>query len=80
MNIFQTLKKRFVSETPKMARYVRNMAACISGCSLAVMTALLAAQSAIPEWFNALYPYFIGIPAAIAFASQFFRQDNNSNG
>lgn len=71
MNIITKLWINFKADTPKIARRVRNIAAGISGCALAVMTALLAAQSQIPDWFNKIYPYMIGIPAAIAFISQF---------
>lgn len=71
MNIITKLWINFKADTPKIARRVRNIAAGISGCALAVMTALLAAQSQIPDWFSKIYPYMIGIPAAIAFISQF---------
>lgn len=77
MNTIKNLWQRFQSGTPKIARRVRNISAFVSGMALAVMTALLAAQSSIPEWFNKAYPYLIGIPAAIAFISQF--QSNNNN-
>ena len=65
------LVRRFQSDTPKIDRRIRNVASFISGGALAVMTALLSAQATIPEWFNAIYPYLIGIPAAIAFICQF---------
>ncbi len=71
MKIINKLLSKFKADTPKIAKRVRNIAAGISGCALAIMTALLAAQSNIPEWFNKIYPYLIGIPAAIAFISQF---------
>lgn len=71
MEILNKLLSKFKADTPKIARWVRNIAAGISGCALAIMTALLAAQSNVPEWFNKIYPYLIGIPAAIAFISQF---------
>lgn len=70
-SFFRRLSERFQADTPKMASRIRNVSAFISGVALAVMTALLAAQSSIPEWFNNVYPYLIGIPAAIAFACQF---------
>ena len=69
--MIKKLWKNFKADTPRIARRVRNVAACISGCALAVMTALLAAQSQIPDWFGNIYPYLIGVPAAIAFVSQF---------
>lgn len=69
--MFNKLISKFKADTPKIAKRVRNIAAGISGCALAIMTALLAAQSNVPEWFNKIYPYLIGIPAAIAFVSQF---------
>lgn len=75
MRIINKLWTNFIADTPKIAKVVRNIAACISGCALAVMTALLSAQSDIPEWFNKIYPYLIGIPAAIAFISQFYKKD-----
>lgn len=71
MKIYDKLYKRFIADTPKIAKWIRNTSATISGCALAVMTALLAAQSSIPEWFNKIYPYLIGIPAIVAFISQF---------
>lgn len=75
MWIIEKLWQRFQSDTPKIAKRVRNVSAFVSGCALAVMTALLAAQSSIPEWFNRVYPYLIGAPAAIAFISQFSSKD-----
>lgn len=71
MNMIQKLWRKFKADTPKIAKRVRNIAAGLSGCALAVMTALLAAQSDIPNWFNKIYPYLIGVPAAVAFISQF---------
>ncbi len=71
MNMIQKLWCKFKADTPKIAKRVRNIAAGLSGCALAVMTALLAAQSDIPNWFNKIYPYLIGVPAAVAFISQF---------
>ena len=65
------LSRRFQTDTPKIARRVRNVAAFVSGLSVAVMTALITAQASIPEWFNRIYPYCIGFPAAVAFACQF---------
>lgn len=66
-----TLSRRFQADTPKVARWVRNIAAFVSGLAMAVMTALITAQAVIPEWFNSIYPYLIGLPAAVAFACQF---------
>lgn len=74
--IIKRLWASFKADTPKIAKRVRNIAAGISGCALAIMTALLAAQSPIPDWFNNIYPYLIGIPAAIAFISQFSSKEN----
>lgn len=65
------LSRRFQADTPKIARRVRNVAAFVSGLSMAVMTALITAQASIPDWFNRIYPYCIGLPAAVAFACQF---------
>lgn len=67
----EQLWTRFQADTPKIAKRVRNVCAFVSGLALAVMTALLAAQSQIPGWFNDIYPYCIGVPAAIAFLCQF---------
>ena len=68
--------ENFKADTPKVAKLVRNIAAFVSGCSLAIMTSLVAAQSTIPAWFEKAYPYMIGIPAAIAFISQFSSKKN----
>lgn len=65
------LSRRFQADTPKIAKRVRNVAAFVSGLSMAVMTALITAQASIPDWFNRIYPYCIGLPAAVAFACQF---------
>lgn len=75
-SIIIKLIRDFKSDTPKIAKRVRNFAACVSGCAIAVMTTLLTAQSQIPDWFTNIYPYLIGIPAAIAFVSQFSNKDN----
>lgn len=69
--MIKNLINKFKAETPKFAKCIRNTAMAISGCALAIMTALVAAQSRIPDWWGTVYPYLVGIPAAIAFFSQF---------
>lgn len=76
MNVITILWLKFKADTPLIARRVRNISAGISGCAIAVMTALLTAQSPIPDWFSNIYPYLIGVPAVIAFISQFSSKDN----
>lgn len=75
MNIIDKLWANFKADTPKIAKRVRNISAGVSGCALAIMTTLITAQSQIPNWFSNTYPYLIGIPAAIAFISQFYKKD-----
>lgn len=65
------LKKRWQAETPRLYRRVRNLSMGISGCAVAINAAVMAARARVPEWFCTIYPYLVGVPAAIAFVLQF---------
>ncbi len=71
MKIVEKLKAKWKAETPAISKWIINASVSISGCSVAVMMALIAAQSRIPGWLDSAYPYLVGLPAAIAFVSKF---------
>ena len=68
------LKKRWQAETPRLYRRIRNLSMGISGCAVAINAALMAAGARVPEWICTVYPYLVGVPAAIAFVLQFGEQ------
>ena len=58
----------------QMPTFFRNVCACsslISGAAIAINTAMTAAGAEIPQWWAAAFPYFVGVPAGIAFCSKF---------
>jgi hypothetical protein len=71
MKIVEKLKAKWTAETPVISKWIINASVSVSGCSVALMGALIAASSRIPQWFDGAYPYLVGIPAVIAFVSKF---------
>lgn len=69
--IIETLKRKWNAETPKFYKWVRNVSATISGCAIAIKTAMDGAGCTMSDTWTKIYAYVISITAAIAFLSQF---------
>lgn len=66
-NIFIEIKRRWNAETPKLAKWIRNIAGTSSAGVLVVNGALTQSGVNVPPWFSNNLWWFIAIPAAITF-------------
>ena len=73
-SFWQVLSHRWKNTMPKFFRIVFWVCALVSGTALAVNTAIISAGGIPHEWWSDLYPYFIGIPAGMAFVCKFTQQ------
>ena len=68
------LCQRWTNAMPRFFRVVFWVCSLVSGTALAVNTAIVAGGGTTHEWWNDLYPYFLGIPAGAAFVCKFTQQ------
>ena len=73
-------KRRWKAKEPLVFKRVLNICLAISATAIAVHTALVGAGANEPEWWTAVYPYLVGIPAGAAAVAKFTRTyDSNGN-
>lgn len=64
--ILSKLNERWNAEMPVFFGSVVAICTSVSAVALAVHIALVAASANEPAWWQAVYPYLIGIPAGMA--------------
>ena len=69
-----TLRHRWRNKMPKFFSRVFWWCSFISGTAIAANTAMVAGLAQPSEWWQAVYPYLVGIPAGMAFAAKFTQQ------
>jgi hypothetical protein len=57
---------RFKQKTPPFFKAVFKVCIGISSVALAIQTALSTSGAIIPDWWQFIYPYLIGVPAGMA--------------
>lgn len=77
--MYDGLKSRWQAHMPVFYSRMFRLCSLISGTALAINTAVMAGGGALPEWWNDIYPYLLGIPAGMAFAAK-FSQSYDSHG
>ena len=71
---------RWKAKTPKIFKRIIKFALAISGLAIAVHGALVAAGAVEPDWWTAIYPYLIGVPAGMASVAKITQSyDENGN-
>jgi hypothetical protein len=68
---WKTLSQRWKNSMPKFFKVVFLICALVSGCALAVNTAIIAGGGTTHDWWRDVYPYLLGIPAGMAFCAKF---------
>lgn len=77
---FENLKKRWKAKTPRIFKFIIKVALGVSGVSVAIHSALMAAGAGEPMWWQEIYPYLVGVPAgmaAVAKITQTYDKDGN---
>ena len=77
MGILKTIKTRWQKTMPKFFAVICWVGALVSGTALAVNEAMSVAGAVAPDWWVAIYPYLVGMPAAAAFVAKFTRTYDN---
>lgn len=70
-------KNRWRAKMPKFFNRVCWVCSLISGTALAANEAMQLAGATPHEWWTDLFPYLVGIPAGMAFASRFTQAYGN---
>ena len=55
---------------PKLFKRVCALSLSVAGAAGAIQGAMVAGGATIPEWWEALLPYLLGIPAGMAFVAK----------
>jgi len=72
-SIIKLIKDRWKAETPIFFKNIIRIGLSISGISLAMHGAMIAAGAIEPQWWINLYPYLIAIPAGMAATAKLTR-------
>jgi hypothetical protein len=79
-DLFSTLHDRWKAKTPLIFSRIIKLAMAISTIAIAIQTALVTAGADIPEWWSAIFPYFVGAGAGMAAVAKLTQQyDRNGN-
>lgn len=73
--IYQYLKNRWKSDTPKIHKQIIYISACVFSVSSYVMAALASSSARIPEWFDRIYPVIIIVTSITAGLSKFQKEN-----
>lgn len=64
--IINTIKNRWKAQMPAFFKWVMGISGSIAAIALAIQVALTSGNAVIPEWWETIYPYLIGIGAGMS--------------
>ena len=79
MGILKTIKTRWQKTMPKFFAVIFRVCVSISSTALAVNEYMSVAGAVAPDWWVAIYPYLVSMPATAAFVAKFTRTYDNEN-
>lgn len=82
MRIYKTIKDRWKAKSPILFKRITNIGCTVSAIAISVNLALSASGANEPQWWVAVFPYLVGIPAGMAAVAKLTkengRQDNQN--
>jgi len=72
--MIQTIKERWKARVPKFFKWIMGIGTGIATIALAIQMALNSAGASIPEWWETIYPYMIGIGAGMTAVAKLTRE------
>lgn len=75
--VLSSIISRWKAETPRIHKRIIRISACVFSVSSFVMATMVACNASPSDWFEKVYPYIIGITAAIAGYSKFQKENKD---
>lgn len=69
--VFSTIKERWKAQIPIFFQWIIGIGTGVAAVALAIQMALTSGDATIPEWWESLYPYLIGIGAGMTATAKF---------
>lgn len=69
--IFKIIIERWKARMPKFFKWVMGIGTGVAAVALAIQMALNSGGATIPEWWETLYPYLIGVGAGMTACAKF---------
>lgn len=69
--LIKTIKERWKAAMPVFFKWIMGIGTAIAGIALSIQLALDSGGATIPEWWEKLYPYLIGIGAGMTATAKF---------
>ena len=79
MKIWTTISERWHKTMPKFFAVICWVGVLISSTALTVNEAMSVAGAVAPDWWVAIYPYLVGMPAAAAAVAKCTRTYDDEN-
>lgn len=72
--VINIIIERWKAQVPKFFKWVMGIGTSVAAVALAIQMALDSGGAIIPEWWEKLYPYLIGIGAGMTASAKFTQQ------
>lgn len=69
--LIKTIKDRWKAAMPVFFKWIMGIGTTMAGIALSIQLALDSGNAVIPEWWEKLYPYIIGIGAGMTATAKF---------
>lgn len=69
--ILSTIAERWKSQIPIFFKWIMGLGTGVAAVALAIQMSLNSAGATIPDWWEALYPYLIGLGAGMTATAKF---------
>lgn len=72
--VFRIIIKRWKAKMPVFFKWIIGIGTSVAAIALAVQMALNSGGATIPEWWEKIYPYLIGIGAGMTASAKFTQE------
>lgn len=69
--VFIIIKERWKAQIPIFFKWIMGIGTGVAAVALAIQMALTSGGATIPEWWETIYPYLIGIGAGMTASAKF---------
>ena len=69
--ILKTIKERWKAQIPVFFQWIIGIGTGVAAVALSIHMALTSSGATIPDWWDTIYPYLIGIGAGMTATAKF---------